>query len=67
VPDVAGGDVPGGGAAGSFATSMPGVYAAGDVRHGSMKRVGSAVGEGAGVIREVYDRVRAAPPAERAG
>ena len=27
-------------------TSMPGVFAAGDVRHGSVKRVASAVGEG---------------------
>jgi len=27
-------------------TSMPGVFAAGDVRHGSIKRVASAVGEG---------------------
>ena len=28
-------------------TSMPGVFAAGDVRHASIKRVASAVGEGA--------------------
>jgi thioredoxin reductase (NADPH) len=28
-------------------TSVPGVFAAGDVRHGSAKRVGGAVGEGA--------------------
>ena len=28
-------------------TSVPGVFAAGDVRLGSMKRVASAVGEGA--------------------
>jgi thioredoxin reductase (NADPH) len=28
-------------------TSLPGVFAAGDVRHGSTKRVGGAVGEGA--------------------
>lgn len=26
---------------------MPGIFAAGNVRHGSMKRVASAVGEGA--------------------
>jgi thioredoxin reductase (NADPH) len=31
----------------SLETSMPGVLAAGDVRHGSVKRVASAVGEGA--------------------
>jgi thioredoxin reductase (NADPH) len=30
----------------SLETSMPGVFAAGDVRHGSVKRVASAVGEG---------------------
>jgi thioredoxin reductase (NADPH) len=27
-------------------TSLPAVFAAGDVRHGSIKRVASAVGEG---------------------
>jgi thioredoxin reductase (NADPH) len=27
-------------------TSTPGIFAAGDVRHGSIKRVASAVGEG---------------------
>jgi thioredoxin reductase (NADPH) len=32
-------------------TSLPGVFAAGDVRHGSIKRVASAVGEGATVIQ----------------
>jgi thioredoxin reductase (NADPH) len=32
-------------------TSMPGVFAAGDVRHGSVKRVAAAVGEGAAAIR----------------
>jgi thioredoxin reductase (NADPH) len=31
----------------SFETSMPAVFAAGDVRHGSVKRVASAVGAGA--------------------
>ena len=35
-------------------TSMPGVFAAGDVRHGSIKRVASAVGEGAIVIQLVH-------------
>ena len=32
-------------------TSLPGVFAAGDVRHGSAKRVASAVGEGATAIQ----------------
>jgi len=36
-------------------TSMPGVFAAGDVRQGSIKRVASAVGEGATVVRLVHD------------
>jgi thioredoxin reductase (NADPH) len=35
-------------------TSTPGVFAAGDVRHGSVKRVASAVGEGASAIQEVH-------------
>ena len=30
-----------------FETSVPGVFAAGDIRRGSMKRVAAAVGEGA--------------------
>ena len=34
-------------------TSMSGVFAAGDVRSGSVKRVASAVGEGAMAIRQV--------------
>ncbi len=35
-------------------TSVPGVFAAGDVRRGSLKRVASAVGEGASVIQQVH-------------
>ena len=34
-------------------TSVPGVLAAGDVRHGSVKRVASAVGEGSIAIQFV--------------
>ena len=37
-----------------FATSAPGVYAVGDVRAGSVKRVASAVGEGSVVVSDVY-------------
>ena len=40
-----------------FETSLPGVFAVGDVRHGSMKRVASAVGEGAGVIPQVHEHL----------
>jgi thioredoxin reductase (NADPH) len=35
-------------------TSVPGIFAAGDVRHGSIKRVAGAVGEGATAIRFVH-------------
>jgi thioredoxin reductase (NADPH) len=35
-------------------TSMPGVFAAGDVRAGSVKRVASAVGEGALAVTLVH-------------
>jgi thioredoxin reductase (NADPH) len=35
-------------------TSMPGVFAAGDVRHGSVKRFASAVGEGAMAVAFVH-------------
>jgi thioredoxin reductase (NADPH) len=35
-------------------TSMPGVFAAGDVRHGSVKRVASAVGEGSIAVQQLH-------------
>ena len=35
-------------------TSIPGVFVAGDVRAGSVKRVGSAVGEGATVVHYIH-------------
>jgi thioredoxin reductase (NADPH) len=35
-------------------TSMPGVFAAGDARHGSVKRVASAVGEGSVAIQHLH-------------
>jgi thioredoxin reductase (NADPH) len=38
-------------------TSMPGIFAAGDVRSGSIKRVASAVGEGSIAVRLVHDRL----------
>ena len=38
-----------------FETSTLGVFAAGDVRHGSMKRVAAAVGEGSSAVRSVHD------------
>jgi thioredoxin reductase (NADPH) len=46
-------------------TSLPGVFAAGDVRRGSVKRVASAVGEGAAAIPLVHRHLNttAAAPA----
>ena len=38
----------------SFATSVPGIYAVGDVRAESVKRVASAVGEGSVVISDIH-------------
>jgi thioredoxin reductase (NADPH) len=38
-----------------FETSLPGVFAAGDVRHRSVKRVASAVGAGAIVVQLVHE------------
>lgn len=37
-----------------YATNLPGIYAVGDVRSGSVKRVASAVGEGSVVISDVH-------------
>jgi thioredoxin reductase (NADPH) len=42
-------------------TSVPGVFAAGDVRLGSVKRVASAVGEGALAVRDVEEYLSRAP------
>jgi thioredoxin reductase (NADPH) len=38
-------------------TSRPGVFCVGDVRSGSVKRVATAIGEGAMAVRLVFDRV----------
>ena len=35
-------------------TSVPGVFAVGDVRSGSVKRVGGAIGEGAQVVAALH-------------
>jgi thioredoxin reductase (NADPH) len=40
-------------------TSVPGIFAAGDVRHGSIKRVAGATGEGATAIRFVHQHLSA--------
>lgn len=52
---------PAAGAEGFLETSIPGVYAAGDVRSGSIKRCATAVGEGAMVVRLVHERLSGVP------
>jgi thioredoxin reductase (NADPH) len=60
------------GAGGLLETSVPGVYAAGDVRAGSIKRCATAVGEGGAVVAFVHKRLASAaagprePAAQRA-
>ena len=46
------------GAASLYGTSHPGIFAVGDVRAGSVKRVASAVGDGSVVISRVYSYLR---------
>ena len=49
-----------------FETSVPAVFAIGDVRAGSVKRVASAVGEGSVVIQQVHRHLEASKaPAAR--
>jgi thioredoxin reductase (NADPH) len=61
-PDMCGPRVPA-----RFETSLAGVFAVGDVRAGSVKRVASAVGEGASAVQQVHEYLsatrRAAVPA----
>jgi thioredoxin reductase (NADPH) len=44
-------------------TSVPGVFAVGDVRSGSVKRVGGAIGEGAQVVAALHGFLSEATPA----
>ncbi|WP_446664497.1 NAD(P)/FAD-dependent oxidoreductase [Flexivirga sp. B27] len=44
-------------------TTVPGIFAAGDIRAGSMKRVASASGEGAAAIPSVHDYLASLTPA----
>jgi thioredoxin reductase (NADPH) len=41
-------------AAQALETTVPGVFAVGDVRSGSVKRVGGAIGEGAQVVAALH-------------
>jgi thioredoxin reductase (NADPH) len=47
-------------------TSMPGVFAAGDVRYGSVKRVASAVGAGAITIQSIHEYLAGTAPRQDA-
>jgi thioredoxin reductase (NADPH) len=49
------------GAAGLLETSVPGIYAAGDVRAGSTKRCATAVGEGAAVVGLIHRHLSGVP------
>ncbi len=40
-------------------TSVPGIFAAGDVRHGSVKRVASGVGEGSIAVQFIHQYLSA--------
>jgi thioredoxin reductase (NADPH) len=53
--DLADASPPPDGAPLSLETSVPGVFAAGDVRVGATKRMATAVGDGAIAIRQVHD------------
>ena len=48
-----------------YATSVPGMFAVGDVRSNSVKRVASAVGEGSVVISDVHRYLRTTATASR--
>ncbi len=47
-------------------TSVPGVFAIGDVRAGSTKRVAAAVGEGAAVVAQIHSYLAGLPAAQAA-
>jgi thioredoxin reductase (NADPH) len=42
-----------------YETSLPGVFAVGDVRHASVKRVAAAVGDGSSAVRSIFDHLAA--------
>jgi thioredoxin reductase (NADPH) len=44
-------------------TSIPGIFAAGDVRHGSVKRVASSVGEGSMTVAFIHQYLANEAPA----
>jgi thioredoxin reductase (NADPH) len=42
-----------------YESTVPGLFAVGDVRCGSVKRVASAVGEGSVVVSQVHEHLKA--------
>ena len=50
------------GGASTFATSHPCIWAVGDIRSGSVKRVASAVGEGSVVVSAIWNALNQSAP-----
>jgi thioredoxin reductase (NADPH) len=50
-------DASGGKQHSAYATALPGIFAVGDVRCGSVKRVASAVGEGSVVVAAIHEYI----------
>jgi thioredoxin reductase (NADPH) len=48
-------------------TSRPGIFAIGDVRSGSVKRVAAAIGEGSVAVRLAFERRQSAGTADPIG
>jgi thioredoxin reductase (NADPH) len=48
-------------------TSRPGIFAVGDVRSGSVKRVAAAIGEGSVAVRLAFERLQSAGTADPVG
>ncbi|HVE52603.1 MAG TPA: FAD-dependent oxidoreductase [Ramlibacter sp.] len=63
--DRAGFVVTGGPGRGELESSLPGVFAVGDVRAGSTKRVGAAIGEGAAVVAALHRFLEASKESAR--
>jgi len=48
-------------------TSRPGIFAVGDVRSGSVKRVAAAIGEGSVAVRLAFERLQLSGTADPIG
>ena len=48
----------------SLESNVPGVFAVGDVRSGSVKRVGGAIGEGAAAVAQIHEYLAARPASQ---